>query len=367
MIGVIPAAGLGTRMGGRLPKALVEIEGQTLLERSVLALKALAIRRIIIITGHLGENIREFISARDFGLEIQFARQDHQLGLPHAIAMARSLIDDSFIMLCPDNIFSNPNDLDEAKQIFLSRRPAFLMAATVTPTCQRDRARYFTSGLRNFAPHLYEYRASRNGSGLALTSTGAVFFAHEALNSLPSFDRVDTEVKFETYINTLAESDRGLLYQLRGTRYDLSAPEDIADYVTLQRQLDSTVAQGVSAILINGQGQVLLQHRDDNPRIRYPNHWSLFGGSIDPGETPYNAARREVREEIGYDVENLGLFREFVQNNKREFAFVGEIDAGLGELTLNEGQGMDFVSPAEFSKLVIRPDDRQTLASYFGE
>jgi 8-oxo-dGTP pyrophosphatase MutT (NUDIX family) len=79
------------------------------------------------------------------------------------------------------------------------------------------------------------------------------------------------------------------------------------------------------------------------------------------------AARREIWEETGYNVANLGLFREFVQNNKREFAFVGEINAALAELSLNEGQGMDFVSPRELNKLLIRPDDKETLKAYFGE
>jgi len=45
MVGIIPAAGKATRMGGALPKALIEIEGQTLLERSIEALKAIGVLR----------------------------------------------------------------------------------------------------------------------------------------------------------------------------------------------------------------------------------------------------------------------------------------------------------------------------------
>jgi 8-oxo-dGTP pyrophosphatase MutT (NUDIX family) len=150
-------------------------------------------------------------------------------------------------------------------------------------------------------------------------------------------------------------------------RYDLSEPADVSSYKSLQQRLKDTNGQGVSAILLNSSGEVLLQHRDDNPNIRYPGHWALFGGSIEDGESPYAAAGREILEETGYNVENLGLFREFVQNNKREFAFVGEIKASLAELSLNEGQGMDFVAPQRLSELLIRPDDKETLKSYFGE
>jgi len=55
-----------------------------------------------------------------------------------------------------------------------------------------------------------------------------------------------------------------------------------------------------------------------------------------------------------------------VQNNKHEFAFVGELTASLDELTLTEGQGMRLFHPAQLQQLLIRPDDKQTLEEYFG-
>ena len=63
---------------------------------------------------------------------------------------------------------------------------------------------------------------------------------------------------------------------------------------------------------------------------------------------------------------NFGLFREFVQNNKREFVFAGELTTRLDELTLSEGQGMKLFHPSELKQLQIRPDDKDTLEQYFG-
>jgi 8-oxo-dGTP diphosphatase len=111
---------------------------------------------------------------------------------------------------------------------------------------------------------------------------------------------------------------------------------------------------------------VLLQQRDDNPAIRYPGHWSLFGGTIENDESPADAVAREVKEEIDFDMRNFGLFREFVQNNKQEFAFAGELAATLDELTLSEGQGMNLFYPSQLKELQIRPDDKDTLEQYFG-
>jgi 8-oxo-dGTP diphosphatase len=54
-------------------------------------------------------------------------------------------------------------------------------------------------------------------------------------------------------------------------------------------------------IVVPGQGY-LLQLRDDRPDIFFPDHWGLFGGAVEPGETEEAALQRELAEEIGIDV-----------------------------------------------------------------
>ena len=370
LTGIIPAAGKATRMGAvgiDLPKALIEIEDSTLLERSIESLKAIGVAKIVVVVGHLGEKIVDFISSRDFGVEVRPVYQEQPLGLAHAIATAASEIDDDFVVLCPDNIFSDEDDLRRARDIFAVRHPAFILLATVTPNEQRDRKSYSTSAHRNLDANVYEYRShSDNTSGLGINSTGCAFFSRAALDFLPSFAAASKEHIFRDYLAGICEKRDALIYLLRGMRYDFSEPQDVGHYVELQNLLAKTSGQGVSAILINGRGQILLQQRDDNPAIRYPGHWSLFGGTIEDGESAATAVAREVREEIDFEMKNFGLFREFVQNNKREFAFVGELSAELNGLTLSEGQGMNLFYPSQLRELMIRPDDKETLREYFG-
>ncbi len=342
------------QLGETLPKALIEIGGRTLLERSIETLQALGVSRIVVVVGHLGEKIVERVSGVDFVF------QERPLGLAHAIAIANP--DDDFVVLCPDNVYTDNTDLIRAREVFESNKSEFLLLGTVTPSTQRDRKSYFTSARKNVEPNVYDYRSDNdNTSGLAINSTGCTFFKREALDYLPSFS--DREHIFRDYLERIPG---GLIYLLRGMRYDFSKPEDIEHYLDLKRRLRETNGQGVSAILINAQGQLLLQQRDDNPAIRYPAHWSLFGGSIEEGESSATAVAREVKEEIDFEMRNFGLFREFVQNNKREFAFAGELTAALDELTLSEGQGMKFFHPSELKQLQIRPDDKETLEQYFG-
>jgi 8-oxo-dGTP diphosphatase len=346
------------QLGETLPKALIDVDGRTLLEQSIETLKTIGVSRIVVVVGHLGEKIVEGVSG------VEFAHQERPLGLAHAIATANP--DDDFVVLCPDNVYTDDTDVIRAREIFESQEAVFVLLGTVTPNTQRDRKSYFTSAHRNLDANVYDYRSHIDSkSGLAINSTGCVFFKREALDFLPSFST--EEHIFRDYLESIIRQRHGLLYLLRGMRYDFSAPEDIENYLDLKHRLRETGTQkGVSAILINPQGQVLLQQRDDNPAIRYPGHWSLFGGTIEDGESPAAAVAREVKEEIDFEMRNFGLFREFVQNNKQEFAFAGELTARLDELTLSEGQGMNFFYPSQLKELQIRPDDKETLEQYFG-
>jgi 8-oxo-dGTP pyrophosphatase MutT (NUDIX family) len=61
---------------------------------------------------------------------------------------------------------------------------------------------------------------------------------------------------------------------------------------------DAPRAAGV--VFISPEGRVLLMQRDPEEK-NYGGHWGLPGGKAEGGETPEEAARREVKEETGYD------------------------------------------------------------------
>src|SRR4029077_17912507 len=56
---------------------------------------------------------------------------------------------------------------------------------------------------------------------------------------------------------------------------------------------------GVGIMLINGDGLVFVGRRIDMPAG--PAAWQMPQGGIDPGETPRQAALRELKEEVGTD------------------------------------------------------------------
>ena len=64
------------------------------------------------------------------------------------------------------------------------------------------------------------------------------------------------------------------------------------------------IGKGAGIILVANNRSVLLQHRDKNNKWNQ-NSWSEFGGQIEKGETPKQAAKRELKEELGINVADL--------------------------------------------------------------
>jgi 8-oxo-dGTP pyrophosphatase MutT (NUDIX family) len=66
-----------------------------------------------------------------------------------------------------------------------------------------------------------------------------------------------------------------------------------------------------AAILVTPDGRYLIQLRDAKPTIIIPDHWALFGGTVDPGESAEAALRRELLEELEFAARECVFFTEF--------------------------------------------------------
>ena len=92
--------------------------------------------------------------------------------------------------------------------------------------------------------------------------------------------------------------------------------------------------------MIECDGRWLLQLRDDIEGILYPGQWALFGGHLDPGETPEVALRRELEEEINWAGSDLAPWFELRDEQRIRHFFRGPLAVPFGSLTLLEGQDM---------------------------
>ncbi|AFY33092.1 NUDIX hydrolase [Calothrix sp. PCC 7507] len=97
------------------------------------------------------------------------------------------------------------------------------------------------------------------------------------------------------------------------------------------------------AILYQGD-KFLMQLRDNIPTIPYPGSWALFGGHIEPDETPEIAVKREILEEIGYTLPHFSEFGCYPDEKAIRHVFHAPLLVELNQLVLNEGWDMGLLT-----------------------
>ena len=105
------------------------------------------------------------------------------------------------------------------------------------------------------------------------------------------------------------------------------------------------IGRGAGIILIDNQRRVLLQYRDKNNRWNQ-NTWSEFGGQIEKNETPEEAVKRELKEEIGIELTNLKFFKKYrIQKEKgiyEAFFYTSPLNISIDILKLQQREGKDI-------------------------
>ena len=111
--------------------------------------------------------------------------------------------------------------------------------------------------------------------------------------------------------------------------------------------------QFAGVVLVDRAGRILLQERDEHPRID-PEKWGLSGGHVEPGEDFETAAYRELLEETGVRLApgDLELFGEFTVDHREAYgtwdrmqAFVAATDLTDADIECHEGRQIVFVDP----------------------
>lgn len=79
------------------------------------------------------------------------------------------------------------------------------------------------------------------------------------------------------------------------------------------------IGVGCGAVIVNDRNQLLLQLRNKAPEKEY---WSIPGGKVEMFETFEEAIKREVKEEIGVDVQvvcELGICDHIIRNEGKHW------------------------------------------------
>ncbi len=116
----------------------------------------------------------------------------------------------------------------------------------------------------------------------------------------------------------------------------------------------------VVAAIIRDKGRIFATQRGYGP---YKDGWEFPGGKIEPGETPEEALKREIREELDTEIE-VGEPAGHIEYDYPEFHL--SMDCFFctllsGSLTLKEHEAARWLSPAELDSVSWLPADRSLI------
>jgi ADP-ribose pyrophosphatase YjhB (NUDIX family) len=126
---------------------------------------------------------------------------------------------------------------------------------------------------------------------------------------------------------------------------------------------------GSSAVVVDGEGRVLLQRRSDS------GNWALPGGAMDIGETFAESVVREVKEETGFEVRIeriVGIYSDpghvFAYDDgevRQEFNICLAATIVGGELSVSsESTDVRFVALNELPSLTMHESIRKRIEDY---
>ena len=123
----------------------------------------------------------------------------------------------------------------------------------------------------------------------------------------------------------------------------------------------------VGALLVDTNGKLIAQQRDDKPGITNPGMVSLFGGTSHEGESPIETLRRELQEELELEVNSNNLLLQTVKHeNGTNVACSIYIVTGVDaeKLKLHEGAGFATGTPEELLSRPVTGVTQQAIEAF---
>jgi len=155
-----------------------------------------------------------------------------------------------------------------------------------------------------------------------------------------------------------------------------NTPEEVVDLVDENDNVIGTAKKGmansdpklihreIAIILVNKNGEVLLQQRSHKKKV-FPGVWTTScGGHVFRGASPEETAHRELQEELGFDTE-LTFFKKFLRKEPNEthfsYWFWGTYEDEKITIEPEEVEGVDWANEEKLEQLI--KDEKITKVS----
>jgi NDP-sugar pyrophosphorylase family protein len=228
---ILLVGGKGTRLQAVLsskPKPLANVGNVPFLELLVMQLRSQGIRRMIMSTGYLAEQIEDiFGDGRRWEADIQYARESRPLGTAGAVKFAASLLktDSDFLIVNGDSF----TELDVPRFIRFHREHGGLVSMAV---CRVPNAARYGAVHLDGEKHITGFSEKTGKQQPGLINAGVYLFGRAILDRIPQgFCNLEKDV-FPKLV------EQGMFaFEGQGMFIDIGTPEDYARAQTLCEKL----------------------------------------------------------------------------------------------------------------------------------
>lgn len=240
LVGLILAAGKGTRMKSKLPKVLHKVAGKAMVERVLEAAQSVGAKRNVVIIGFGGDDVKAYLGDR-----VEYVTQLEQKGTGHAVQQAESVLgkhEGLILLLCGDTPLVTQQTLEQ----LLAHHKETGAAATVL-TAYMDNPYGYGRIIRNETKSVERIVEEKDGTLDELK-------VHEVNTGMYIFDSKELWPCLEQLSDANAQ---GELYITDVVSILVKAGKTVSAYMTM----DSDESLGVNSRLQLAQAELILRNR----------------------------------------------------------------------------------------------------------
>ncbi|MFI5116985.1 MAG: nucleotidyltransferase family protein [Terriglobales bacterium] len=222
MPAVILAGGLATRLRPlteRIPKALIEVAGHPFLWHQFQLLKRSGIRRVVLLVGHLGENIQQrFQDGAELGLRIDYCFDGPVLlGTAGAIRQALPLLPERFFVLYGDSYL--PCNYAAVEAAFRQSGSPGLM------TVYRNEGRYDSSNVEYDGDRILRYDKRNHTPAMHHIDYGLGAFHRSVFEAIPAGQARDLAAVYQDLLHAGSLA----AFEVHQRFYEIGSPDGLRD------------------------------------------------------------------------------------------------------------------------------------------
>jgi NDP-sugar pyrophosphorylase family protein len=218
----ILAGGLATRLRPlteKIPKSLVELNGEPFIVHQLRLLYDKGIRRVVLCVGHLGEMLERTIGdGHDWGVQVDYSYDgDVPLGTAGAVRQALPRLGDAFFVLYGDSYLACDYSA-VAREFFAAGQPALM-------TVFHNEGKWDASNVEFLSGRIVAYSKKERNARMRYIDYGLGAFRAEVFQRLPLRKAYDLADVYQEVLS----SGQLAGFEVEQRFYEIGTPEGLAE------------------------------------------------------------------------------------------------------------------------------------------